>query len=106
VSVLHQKYPDVPRRYSATRHQVSRNYWLAAPWGVTCHELLNAGIPVKMLEMKQEALDAKLATIAKNCGPKKKASSKQDQVRAALGLLGTARYDDPIGTAYSGEADV
>jgi 3-hydroxyacyl-CoA dehydrogenase len=47
---------------------------------------LNAGIPVKMLEMKQEALDRGVATIRKNYEAQvKKGKLKQDKLRAAHG---------------------
>jgi len=57
---------------------------------------LNAGIPVTMLEMKQEALDRGLATIRKNYEARvKKGKLKQDQYEACMALLKpTLDYDD------------
>jgi 3-hydroxyacyl-CoA dehydrogenase len=57
---------------------------------------LNAGIPVVMLEMKQEALDRGLATIRKNYeGQVKKGKLEQDKLDRRLALLSTTlRYDD------------
>ncbi len=51
---------------------------------------LNAGIPVKMLEMKQEALDKGLATIRKNYEAQvKKGKLKQDKYDQRMALLST-----------------
>jgi 3-hydroxyacyl-CoA dehydrogenase len=57
---------------------------------------LNAGIPVKMLEMKQEALDRGVATIRKNYGAQvKKGKLKQDKYDQRMSLLSTTlNYDD------------
>ena len=57
---------------------------------------LNAGIPVKMLEMKQEALDKGLATIRKNYEAQvKKGKLKQDKYDQRMALLSTTlSYDD------------
>jgi len=51
---------------------------------------LNAGIPVVMLEMKQEALDRGVATIRKNYDNQvKKGKLKQDKLDARMALLST-----------------
>ena len=57
---------------------------------------LNAGIPVKMLEMKQEALDRGIATIRKNYESQvKKGKLKQDKYDQRMSLLTTTlSYDD------------
>ncbi len=57
---------------------------------------LNAGIPVKMLEMKQEALDKGLAIIEKNYQAQvKKGKLKEDKFQQRMGLLSTTlSYDD------------
>ncbi|MBC7611230.1 MAG: enoyl-CoA hydratase/isomerase family protein [Polaromonas sp.] len=57
---------------------------------------LNAGIPVKMLEMKQEALDRGIATIRKNYEAQvKKGKLKQDKYEQRMSLLSTTlNYDD------------
>ena len=57
---------------------------------------LNAGIPVTILEMKQEALDKGVATIRKNYGNSlKKGKLTQDKLDQRLGLLKpTLSYDD------------
>jgi len=57
---------------------------------------LNAGIPVKILEMKQEALDRGLATIKKNYEAQvKKGKLKQDKYEQRMALLTTTlSYDE------------
>jgi 3-hydroxyacyl-CoA dehydrogenase len=57
---------------------------------------LNAGVPVKMLEMKQEALDRGVATIRKNYEAQvKKGKLKQDKYEQRMSLLSTTlSYDD------------
>ena len=57
---------------------------------------LNAGVPVKMLEMKQEALDRGIATIRKNYESQvKKGKLKQDKYEQRMSLLTTTlNYDD------------
>jgi 3-hydroxyacyl-CoA dehydrogenase len=57
---------------------------------------LNAGIPVKMLEMKQDALDRGMATIRKNYEAQvKKGKLKQDKYEQRMSLLSTTlSYDE------------
>ncbi|HSV61490.1 MAG TPA: 3-hydroxyacyl-CoA dehydrogenase NAD-binding domain-containing protein [Variovorax sp.] len=57
---------------------------------------LNAGIPVKILEMKQEALDRGIATIKKNYEAQvKKGKLKEDKYAQRMALLSTTlSYDD------------
>ena len=57
---------------------------------------LNAGIPVMMLEMKQEALDRGVATIRKNYESQvKKGKLKADKYEQRMALLSTTlSYDD------------
>ena len=51
---------------------------------------LNAGLPVKMLEMKQDALDRGIATIRKNYESQvKRGKLKQDKYDQRMGLLST-----------------
>ncbi|MDT7515513.1 3-hydroxyacyl-CoA dehydrogenase NAD-binding domain-containing protein [Rhodoferax mekongensis] len=61
---------------------------------------LNAGIPVKMLEMKQEALDRGIATIRRNYEAQvAKKKLKQDKYEQRMSLLSTTlSYDDLTGT--------
>ena len=61
---------------------------------------LNAGIPVKMLEMKQEALDRGIATIRKNYEAQvKKGKLKQDKYEQRMALLSTTLNYDDLGSA-------
>ena len=57
---------------------------------------LNAGIPVKILEMKQEALDKGIAIIEKNYQSQvKKGKLKEDKLAQRMALLSTTlNYDD------------
>jgi 3-hydroxyacyl-CoA dehydrogenase len=57
---------------------------------------LNAGIPVKLLEMKQEALDKGLATIRRNYeSSMKKGKLTQQSLEQRMGLISsTLNYDD------------
>ena len=62
--------------------------------GITMN-FLNVGIPVALLEMKQEALDKGLATIRRNYeNSMKKGKLKPEQVEQRMALVtGTLRYD-------------
>ena len=62
--------------------------------GITMN-FLNAGIPVLLLEMKQEALDKGLGIIRRNYeNSMKKGKLKPEQVEQRMGLVtGTLRYD-------------
>jgi 3-hydroxyacyl-CoA dehydrogenase len=63
--------------------------------GITMN-FLNAGIPVTMLEMKQEALDKGVGTIRKNYeNSMKKGKLSQEKLDQRMGLLSTTlSYDD------------
>ena len=67
---------------------------------------MNAGISVKMLEMKQEALDKGVATIRGNYEAQvKKGKLKQDKYEQRMGLLSTTlSYDELAGTDMAIEA--
>ncbi len=67
--------------------------------GITMN-FVNAGIPVKMLEMKQEALDKGIATIRKNYeNSMKKGKLTQEKLDQRMALIsGTLSYDE-IGQA-------
>jgi len=61
---------------------------------------LNAGIPVVMLEMKQEALDRGVATMRKNYeGQVKKGKLKQEKYDERMALLSTTLSYDALGDA-------
>ena len=67
---------------------------------------MNAGISVKMLEMKQEALDKGVATIRGNYEAQvKKGKLKQDKYEQRMALLSTTlSYDELAGTDMAIEA--
>ena len=61
---------------------------------------MNAGIPVKMLEMKQEALDRGVATIRKNYESQiAKGKLKTDKYEERMALLNTTLSYEEIGSA-------
>jgi 3-hydroxyacyl-CoA dehydrogenase len=90
------KIPDVPGD-TPTRKIASVGVIGAGTMGggITMN-FLNAGIPVTMLEMKQEALDKSIATIRKNYeNSMKKGKLSQEKLDQRMGLLkGTLSYDD------------
>lgn len=90
------KIPDVPA--DTPKREINSIAVIGAGTmgGGIAMNFLNAGIPVKMLEMKQEALDRGLATIRKNYESQvKKGKLKQDKYEQRMGLLSTTlRYDD------------
>jgi 3-hydroxyacyl-CoA dehydrogenase len=90
------KIPDVPE--DTPRRKVERVAVIGAGTmggGITMN-FLNAGIPVTMLEMKQEALDRGVATMRKNYEAQvKKGKLKQDKYEQRMALLKTTLgYDD------------
>lgn len=90
------KIPDVPE--DTPKREIRQVGVIGAGTmggGITMN-FLNAGIPVKMLEMKQEALDRGIATIRKNYEAQvKKGKLKQDKYEQRMSLLSTTlSYDD------------
>ena len=90
------KIPDVPE--DTPKREIKSVAVIGAGTmggGITMN-FLNAGIPVKMLEMKQEALDRGLATIRKNYEAQvTKGKLKQDKYEQRMNLLSTTlSYDD------------
>jgi len=90
------KIPDVPE--NTPMREVKKVGVIGAGTmggGITMN-FLNAGIPVTMLEMKQEALDRGIATIRKNYEAQvKKGKLKQDKYEQRMALLSTTlSYDD------------
>ena len=90
------KIPDVPA--DTPKREINSIAVIGAGTmgGGIAMNFLNAGIPVKMLEMKQEALDRGLATIRKNYESQvKKGKLKQDKYEQRMALLSTTlSYDD------------
>ncbi|WP_397406364.1 3-hydroxyacyl-CoA dehydrogenase NAD-binding domain-containing protein [Polaromonas sp.] len=90
------KIPDVPEDTPKREIQSIAVIGAGTMGGGIAMNFLNAGIPVKMLEMKQEALDKGIATIRKNYEAQvKKGKLKQDKYEQRMGLLSsTLSYDD------------
>jgi 3-hydroxyacyl-CoA dehydrogenase len=90
------KIPDVPE--DTPKREISAVAVIGAGTmgGGIAMNFLNAGIPVKILEMKQEALDKGLGIIQKNYEAQvKKGKLKQDKYEQRMALLSTTlSYDD------------
>ena len=94
------KIPDVPE--DTPKREIASVAVIGAGTmgGGISMNFLNAGIPVKMLEMKQEALDRGVATIRKNYEAQvKKGKLKQDKYEQRMALLSTTLSYDEIGSA-------
>jgi len=94
------KIPDVPSDTPQRDIQSVAIIGAGTMGGGIAMNFLNAGIPVKMLEMKQEALDRGIATIRKNYEAQvAKKKLKQDKYEQRMSLLSTTlSYDDLNGT--------
>ena len=94
------KIPDVPSDTAQRAIDSIAVIGAGTMGGGIAMNFLNAGIPVKMLEMKQEALDRGVATIRKNYEAQvKKGKLKQDKYDQRMALLTTTlSYDDLNGT--------
>jgi 3-hydroxyacyl-CoA dehydrogenase len=91
------KIPDVPSDTPKRDIKAVAVIGAGTMGGGIAMNFLNAGIPVKMLEMKQEALDRGIATIRKNYEAQvaKKGKLKQDKYEQRMALLSTTLdYDD------------
>ena len=90
------KIPDVPEDTSKRAINAVAVIGAGTMGGGIAMNFLNAGIAVKMLEMKPEALDRGLATIRKNYESQvKKGKLKQDKYDERMSLLTTTlSYDD------------
>src|SRR5512134_1280602 len=90
------KIPDVPE--GTPQRKIAKVAVIGAGTmgGGISMNFLNAGIPVTILEMKQEALDRGVATIRKNYEAQvKKGKLKTDKLDQRMGLLKTTlSYDD------------
>ncbi len=94
------KIPDVPE--DTPRREIRKVAVIGAGTmgGGISMNFLNAGIPVVILEMKQEALDRGLATIRKNYeGQVKKGKLKEDKYQQRMALLSTTLSYADIGDA-------
>ena len=84
------KIPDVPSDTPKREIKSIGVIGAGTMGGGIAMNFLNADIPVKMLEMKQEALDRGLATIKKNYEAQvKKGKLKQDKYEQRMALLTT-----------------
>ncbi|MEN9670694.1 MAG: hypothetical protein RL018_971, partial [Pseudomonadota bacterium] len=84
------KIPDVPADTPQRAVKSIAVIGAGTMGGGIAMNFLNAGIPVKMLEMKQEALDRGVATIRKNYEAQvKKGKLKQDKYDQRMSLLST-----------------
>ncbi|TXH89563.1 MAG: 3-hydroxyacyl-CoA dehydrogenase [Rhodoferax sp.] len=94
------KIPDVPADTAQRAINSVAIIGAGTMGGGIAMNFLNAGIPVKMLEMKQEALDRGIATIRKNYEAQvAKKKLKQDKYEQRMSLLSTTlSYDDLNGT--------
>ncbi len=84
------KIPDIPS--DTPRREIAKVAVIGAGTmgGGIAMNFLNAGIPVTILEMKQEALDRGIATIRKNYEAQvKKGKLKQDKYEQRMALLST-----------------
>ncbi|RZI95625.1 MAG: 3-hydroxyacyl-CoA dehydrogenase, partial [Variovorax sp.] len=90
------KIPDVPEDTPKREVKSVGVIGAGTMGGGISMNFLNAGIPVKILEMKQEALDRGVATIKKNYEAQvKKGKLKQDKYDQRMALLSTTlSYDD------------
>ena len=90
------KIPDVPADTPVRAVKKLAVIGAGTMGGGIAMNFLNAGIPVVMLEMKQEALDRGVATIRKNYEAQvKKGKLKQDKYDQRMALLSTTlKYDD------------
>ncbi len=94
------KIPDVPE--DTPRREIRKVAVIGAGTmgGGISMNFLNAGIPVVILEMKQDALDRGLATIRKNYeGQVKKGKLKEDKYQQRMALLSTTLSYADIGDA-------
>ena len=90
------KIPDVPAETVQRAINSIAVIGAGTMGGGIAMNFLNAGIPVKMLEMKQDALDRGIATMRKNYESQvKKGKLTQDKYEQRMGLLSTTlSYDD------------
>ncbi len=93
------KIPDIPADTPQREIKSVAVIGAGTMGGGISMNFLNAGIPVKILEMKQEALDRGVGTIRKNYEAQvKKGKLKQDKYEQRMALLSTTlSYDDLTG---------
>ena len=85
------KIPDVPEDTPVRKIERAAVIGAGTMGGGITMSMVNVGIPVTMVEMKQEALDRGLATIAKNyASTVSKGRLKQEEMDKRMALIGTA----------------
>ncbi len=85
------KIPDVPEDTPKRKIEKAAVIGAGTMGGGITMSLVNVGIPVTMIEMKQEAIDRGLATIRKNyASTVSKGRLKQEEMDKRLGLITTA----------------
>jgi 3-hydroxyacyl-CoA dehydrogenase len=100
------KIPDIDSSIQAREIKSVAIIGAGTMGGGIAMNFMNAGISVKMLEMKQEALDKGVATIRGNYEAQvKKGKLKQDKYEQRMALLSTTlSYDELNGTDMAIEA--
>ena len=100
------KIPDIDASVQAREIKSVAIIGAGTMGGGIAMNFMNAGISVKILEMKQEALDKGLATIRGNYEAQvKKGKLKQDKYEQRMALLSTTlSYDELSGTDMAIEA--
>ncbi len=90
------KIPDVPADTPLREIKSAAVIGAGTMGGGIAMNFANAGIPVRMLEVKQEALDKGIATIRKNYeNTMKKGKLTQEQLDKRMSLIsGTLKYED------------
>ena len=100
------KIPDIDSSVQAREIKSVAIIGAGTMGGGIAMNFMNAGVSVKMLEMKQEALDKGVATIRGNYEAQvKKGKLKQDKYEQRMALLSTTlSYDELSGTDMAIEA--
>nr|WP_315259337.1 3-hydroxyacyl-CoA dehydrogenase NAD-binding domain-containing protein [uncultured Duganella sp.] len=94
------KVPDVPADTPTRPIKSAAIIGAGTMGGGIAMNFLNAGIPVKLLETRQEALDKGIATIRKNYeNTLKKGKLTQEKLDQRMGLLSSTLSYDDIGQA-------
>ncbi|MYM67389.1 3-hydroxyacyl-CoA dehydrogenase [Pseudoduganella sp. FT55W] len=94
------KVPDVPADTPVRSIKSAAIIGAGTMGGGIAMNFLNAGIPVKLLETRQEALDKGIATIRKNYeNSLKKGKLTQEKLDQRMGLLSSTLSYDDIGQA-------
>ncbi|MHA4871445.1 3-hydroxyacyl-CoA dehydrogenase NAD-binding domain-containing protein [Duganella sp. PWIR1] len=94
------KVPDVPADTPVRAIKSAAVIGAGMMGGGIAMNFLNAGIPVKLLETRQEALDKGVATIRKNYeNSLKKGKLTQEKLDQRMGLLSSTLSYDDIGQA-------